>query len=79
MAGTEKRKYGQTGEELYSIRTKQSVRSASWSPDSCKILTSNDSSINIHTTNVEELIQIARRRASRQLTDEEKKKYGVPD
>ena len=79
MAGTEKRKYGQTGEELYSIRTKQSVRSASWSPDSCKILTSNDSSINIHTTNVEELIQIARRRASRQLTDEEKEKYGVPD
>ena len=79
MAGTEKRKYGQTGEELYSIRTKQSVRSASWSPDSCKILTSNDSSINIYTTNVEELIQTARRRASRQLTDEEKEKYGVPD
>ena len=79
MAGTEKRKYGQTGEELYSIRTKQSVRSASWSPDSCKILTSNDSSVDIHTTNVEELIQTARRRASQQLTDEEKKKYGVPD
>ena len=78
MAGTEKRKYGQTGEGLYSIRTKQSVRSASWSRDSSKILTSNDSS-NIHTTNVEELIQIARRRASRQLTDEEKEKYGVPD
>ena len=79
MAGTEKRKYGQTGEGLYSIRTKLSVRSASWSRDSSKILTSNDSSINIHTTNVEELIQIARRRASRQLTEEEKRKYGVPD
>ena len=37
------------------------------------------SSINIHTTNIERLIQIARRRASRQLTDEEKEKYGVPD
>ena len=69
----------QAGAGLYSVRTKQSVRSASGSRDSSKILTSNDSSINIHTTNVEGLIQIARRRASRQLTDEEKRKYGEPD
>ena len=59
---------------------KNSLRSAVYSPDGKRILTADKAGIvQIYTTDIDELLQIAESRVSRQLTVEEKEKYRVLD
>ena len=51
-----------------------------YSPDGQRIVTtSSDGTVQIHTTDMDELLQIAESRVTRQLTAEEKERYGVLD
>ena len=51
-----------------------------YSPDGQRIVTASiDGLVQIHTTDMDELLQIAESRVTRQLTVEEKERYGVPD
>ena len=38
-----------------------------------------DGTVQIYATDMDELLEIAKSRVTRQLTAEEKEKYGVPD
>ena len=71
----------QTGTELLTLPGHGSwVISATYSPDGRRIITSGeDAFVQIHTTDMDELLQIAESRVPRQLTVEEKEKYGVLD
>ena len=41
--------------------------------------TGSDGVVQIFTNDIEELLDIAGKRITRQLTEEEKQKYGLPD
>ena len=71
----------QTGQELFTLTSHDDVvRSAAYSPNGRRIMTSSsDGTVKIHTTDMDELIEIAKSRVTRQLTTEEKEKYGVLD
>ena len=56
------------------------VWSAAYSPNGKRIATAgSDGIVQIYTTDMDELLQIAESRVTRQLTAEEKEKYGVLD
>ena len=71
----------QTGQELLILKGHEGmVLSAVYSPDGQRIATSGaDGIVQIYTTDMDELLQIAESRVTRQLTAEEKEKYGVLD
>ena len=51
-----------------------------YSPDGQRIATAGaDGIVQIYTTDMDELLEIAKSRVTRQLTVEEKEKYGVLD
>jgi WD40 repeat protein len=70
-----------TGQELMTLTGHDGrVMSAAHSPDGPWIVTaSNDGTVQIYTTDMEELLEIAKSRVTRQLTTEEKEKYGGAD
>ena len=70
-----------TGKELWTLTGHESgVASAVYSPDGQRIVTASiDGLVQIHTTDMDELLQIAESRVTRQLTVEEKERYGVLD
>jgi WD40 repeat protein len=70
-----------TGQELFTLTGHNgNVLSACWSPDQKRLMTSGqDGIVQIYTTDMDELLQIAESRVTRQLTAEEKEKYGVLD
>ena len=70
-----------TGQELLTLKGHDSgVNSVAYSPDGKRIATAGgDGIVQIYTTDMEELLQIAESRVTRQLTAEEKEKYGVLD
>ena len=63
----------QTGTELMALKGHDGpVRSAAYSPDGQRIVTGGrDGIVQIYTTDMEELLQIAESRVTRQLTAEE--------
>ena len=69
------------GRELSTLKGSEvSVMSAVWSPNGKRIATAGrDGIVQIHTTDINELLQIAESRVTRQLTSEEKETYGVLD
>ena len=71
----------QNGTELFTLQAhKGGVHSASYSPDGQRIMTTgSDGVVQIFTNDIEELLDIAGKRITRQLTEEEKQKYGLPD
>ena len=68
-----------TGKELLTLTGhNHQVWSAVYSPDGQRIVTAGaDRIVQIHTTDMDELLQIAESRVTRQLTAEEKETYGV--
>ena len=70
-----------TGQELITLKGHESgLMSAAYSPGGKRIATAGgDGIVQIYTTDMEELLQIAESRVTRQLTAEEKEKYGVLD
>ena len=71
----------QTGQELMTLKGHESgVMSAAYSPGGKRIATAGgDGIVQIYNTDMNELLQIAESRVTRQLTAEEKEKYGVLD
>ena len=71
----------QTGTQLLTLTGHDGkVYSAVYSPDGRRIVTAGeDGIVQIYTTDMDELLQIADSRVTRQLTAEEKEKYGVLD
>ena len=69
------------GRELSTLKGREvSVMSAAYSPDGKRIATAGgDGIVQIYTTDMDELLEIAKSRVTRQLTAEEKEKYGVLD
>ena len=54
--------------------------SVAYSPDGQRLVTgSQDKRVRLYTTDIEELLTIAKSRATRQLTAKEKERYGVLD
>ena len=68
-----------TGQELFTLTGASWVMSAVWSPTGKRIATAADGGVQIYTTDMDELLQIAESRVTRQLTAEEKEKYGALD
>ena len=70
-----------TGNELITLKGHDAaVTSVSYSADGKRIVTSGaDGIVQIYTTDMDELLQIAESRVTRQLTAEERKYYGVLD
>ncbi len=70
-----------TGQELMTLTGHQGgVLSAAYSADGKRITTAGrDGIVQIYTTDIDELLQIAESRVTRQLTVEEKDKYGGLD
>ena len=68
-----------TGQELIALKGHDSsVTSAAYSPDGKRIATTGVGGIvQIYTTDMDELLEIATSRVTRQLTAEEKEMYGV--
>ena len=71
----------ETGAQLFTLTGHRGeVRSTAYSPDMQRIVTaSSDETVQIYTTDMDELLEIAKSRVTRQLTAEEKERYGVPD
>ena len=71
----------QTGQELLTLRGHDAgVLSAAYSPDGQRIATAGaDGIVQIYTTDMDELRQIAENRFTRRLTAEEKERCRVPD
>jgi len=69
----------QTGQELMTLTGHDHwVSSVSWMPEGKRIATGGKYGlVQVYTTDIDELIQIAESRVTRQLTAEEKEKYGV--
>ena len=69
------------GQELVTLTGHNGrVTSAAYSPNGQRIVTSGaDQTARVYTTDIHELLQMAEGRVTRQLTTEEKEKYGVPD
>ena len=56
------------------------MTSAAYSPDGKRVAIANrDGIVQIYTTDMDELLQIAESRVTRQLTAEEKEEYGILD
>ena len=70
-----------TGLELTTLKGHDNmVMSAVYSPDGQRIVTAGaDGIVQIYTTDMDELLEIATSRVTRQLTTEEKEKYGGAD
>ena len=70
-----------TGNELMTLKGHDAaVTSVSYSADGKRIVTSGaDGIVQIYTTDMDELLQIAESRVTRQLTAEEREYYGVLD
>ena len=70
-----------TGLELITLAGHEGyVNSAVYSPNGQRIVTaSSDGTVRVYTTDMDELLEIAKSRVTRQLTAKEKEKYGVPD
>ena len=70
-----------TGKELLTLKGHDSsVNSVAYSPDGKRIATAGgDGIVQVYTTDMDELLQIAESRVTRQLTAEEKERYGVLD
>ena len=70
-----------TDQELIALKGHDSsVTSAAYSPDGKRVAIANrDGIVQIYTTDMEKLLQIAESRVICQLTAEEKEKYGVLD
>jgi WD40 repeat protein len=69
-----------TGQELLTLKGHEvRVHSAAYSPDGKRIATAAEGVVLIYTTDINELLQIAESRVIRQLTAEEKERYGVLD
>ena len=66
-----------TGLELITLAGHEGyVNSAVYSPNGQRIVTaSSDGTVQIYTTDMDELLEIAKSRVTRQLTAEEKEKY----
>ena len=79
--GTAKVRDVETGKELFTLTSHEGrVFSAVYSAVGKRIATAGDDGIcRIYTTDMDELLQIAESRVTRQLTAEEKEKYGVLD
>ena len=79
--GTAKVWDAETGKELFTLTSHEGrVFSAVYSVVGKRIATAGDDGIcRIYTTDMDELLQIAESRITRQLTAEEKEKYGVLD
>ncbi|MDP7281948.1 MAG: hypothetical protein QGG39_18985, partial [Candidatus Poribacteria bacterium] len=71
----------QTGKEIFTLTGHDGkVDSAAYSPDGRRIMTaSSDGTVKIHTTDMDELLEIAKSRVTRQLTAEETEKCRVLD
>ena len=71
----------QNGTELFTLQAhKGAVHSVSYSPDGQRIMTTgSDGVAQIFTNNMEELLNIAENRITRQLTEEETQKYRFLD
>ena len=71
----------QTGKELFTLEGHDDwLISAAYSPDGKRIATAGRHGIvQVYTTDMDELLQMAESRVTRQLTVEEKEKYGVLD
>ena len=74
----------QTGQELMTLTGHKGdvegyVNSVAYRPGGKRIATCGDDIVQIYTTDIEELLQIAESRVTRQLTTEEKEEYGVLD
>ena len=78
----------QTGTELLTLTGHDNyVVSSAYSPDGQRIVTASDDktakvwdgAAQIYTTDMDELLEIAKSRVTRQLTAEEKERYGVLD
>jgi len=69
------------GKKLFTLTgSDRGFWSAVYSPDGKRIATSGDDGIvQIYATDMDELLQIAESRVTRQLIAEEKEKYGVLD
>ena len=67
----------ETGKELFTI--KDDGHRPTFSSNGQRILTIGGNKARIYTTDIKELQKIANSRTTRQLTAEEKEKYGVPD
>ena len=67
-----------TGRELFTLTGHNGiVFAATYSPDGKRIATAGgDGIVQIYTTDMEELLQIAKSRVTRQLTAEEKRSMG---
>ena len=67
--------------KVWDAKTGHEVRvhSAAYSPDGKRIATAAEGVVLIYTTDINELLQIAESRVIRQLTAEEKERYGVLD
>ena len=70
-----------TGQELFTLKGHNGwVWSVAYSPDGQRIVTAGSDGIaQIYTTDMDELLEIATSRVTRQLTAEEKEMYGVLD
>jgi WD40 repeat protein len=70
-----------TGTELFTLKGHDGrVFSAVYNPNGQRIVTASyDGTVQIYTTGMDELLEIAKSRVTRQLTAEEKERYGVPD
>ena len=69
-----------TGRELITLNGHENrVTSVNWSPNGKNVATAGSKITQIYTTDIDELLQIAESRVSRQLKAEEKEKYGVLD
>ena len=69
-----------TGQELFTLNGHENrVTSVNWSPNGKNVATAGSKITQIYTTDIDELLQIAESRVSRQLKAEEKEKYGVLD
>ena len=71
----------QTGKEMFTLTGHNgNVGAAVYSPDGQRIVTAgSDGIVQIYTTDMDELLEIATSRVTRQLTAEEKEMYGVLD
>ena len=71
----------ETGTELFTLTGHDGwVWSVAYSPDGQRIVTAGgDGAVQIYTTDMDELLEIAKRRVTRQLTAKEREKYRVLD
>ena len=69
----------QTGKEMFTLTGHNgNVGAAVYSPDGQRIVTAGaDGIVQIYTTDMDALLEIATGRVTRQLTAEEKEMYGV--